>query len=97
MIAVDPGFGFGKTVAHNLQLMNWAAMLHGLGVPVLIGASRKSSIAKMSAGEDADRRVAGSLVLAMKGVEQGCQLLRVHDVAETRQALSVAMALGGAD
>ena len=66
------------------------------GVPVLIGASRKSSIAKMSAGEDADHRVAGSLVLAMKGVEQGCQLLRVHDVAETRQALSVAMALGGA-
>ena len=97
MIAVDPGFGFGKTVAHNLQLMNWAAMLHGLGVPVLIGASRKSSIAKMSAGEDADHRLAGSLVLAMKGVEQGCQLLRVHDVAETRQALSVAMALGGAD
>jgi dihydropteroate synthase len=97
MIAVDPGFGFGKTVAHNLQLMNWAAMLHGLGVPVLIGASRKSSIAKMSAGEDAGHRLAGSLVLAMKGVEQGCQLLRVHDVAETRQALSVAMALGGAD
>ena len=97
MIAVDPGFGFGKTVAHNLQLMNWAAMLHGLGVPVLIGASRKSSVAKMSAGEDAGHRLAGSLVLAMKGVEQGCQLLRVHDVAETRQALSVAMALGGAD
>ncbi|MGB0161094.1 MAG: hypothetical protein ACPF9Y_03990, partial [Candidatus Puniceispirillaceae bacterium] len=46
---------------------------------------------------DADHRLAGSLVLAMKGVEQGCQLLRVHDVAETRQALSVAMALGGAD
>ena len=59
--------------------------------------SRKSSIAKMSGGEDADHRLAGSLVLAMKGVEQGCQLLRVHDVAETRQALSVAMALGGAD
>ncbi len=96
MIAIDPGFGFGKTLAHNLELMNWAAMLHGLGVPVLIGASRKSSIAKMSAGEDADHRLAGSLVLAMKGVEQGCQLLRVHDVAETRQALSVAMALGGA-
>lgn len=96
MIAVDPGFGFGKTVTHNLELMNWAAMFHGLGVPVLIGASRKSSIAKISAGEDADHRLAGSLVFAMKGVEQGCQLLRVHDVAETRQALSVAMALGGA-
>ena len=97
MIAVYPGFGFGKTVAHNMELIGWAAMLHMLGVPVLIGASRKSSIAKISSGEDADNRLAGSLVLAMAGVAQGCQLLRVHDVAETRQALAVQMALGSAD
>lgn len=92
-VAVDPGFGFGKTVAHNLELMGWAALFHGLGVPVLIGASRKSSIASISAGEDADHRLPGSLVLAMQGVAQGCQLLRVHDVAETRQALAVQMAI----
>ena len=96
MIAIDPGFGFGKTVVHNLQMIDWAAMLHMLGVPVLIGASRKSSIAKLSAGEDADNRLAGSIVLAMAGVAQGCQLLRVHDVAETGQALAVRMALAGA-
>jgi len=92
-LAVDPGFGFGKTVAHNLEMMGWAALFHGLGVPVLIGASRKSSIARISNGEDADHRLAGSLVLAMQGVAQGCQLLRVHDVAETGQALAVQMAL----
>jgi len=95
-LAVDPGFGFGKTVVHNLQLMGWAAMFHGLGVPVLIGASRKSSIARISDGEDADHRLPGSLVLAMQGVAQGCQILRVHDVAETRQALAVRMALSAA-
>ena len=97
MIAVDPGFGFGKTVAHNMELIGWAAMLHMLGVPVLIGASRKSSIAKISIGEDADSRLPGSLVLAMAGVAQGCQMLRVHDVAETKQALAVQMALSGAE
>ena len=68
-------------------------MLHMLAVPVLIGASRKSSIAKLSDGEDADHRLPGSLVLAMQAVAQGCQMLRVHDVAETRQALAVQMAL----
>ena len=83
-------------MAHNLQLMNWAAMLHGLGVPVLIGASRKSSIAKMSAGEDADHRLPGSLALGMAALRQGAQMLRVHDVAETAQAVAVEMALADA-
>ena len=92
-IAIDPGFGFGKSVAHNLSLIGWTAMFHGLGVPILVGASRKSSIASLSAGEPADQRLAGSLTLAMATVAQGCQLLRVHDVAETRQALAVQMAL----
>jgi dihydropteroate synthase len=92
-ISIDPGFGFGKTLSHNLALVNWLSMLHGLGVPVLFGASRKSSIAKMAAGEPADQRVPGSLVLAMAAVRQGAQMLRVHDVSETVQALAVEMAL----
>ena len=92
-IAVDPGFGFGKSPAHNISLIAWSAMFHGLGVPVLVGASRKSSIASLSAGEPSDQRLAGSLGLAMAAVAQGCQILRVHDVAETGQALAIQMAL----
>jgi dihydropteroate synthase len=92
-IAIDPGFGFGKSPAHNLSLIGWTAMFHGLGVPILVGVSRKSSIATLSAGEPADQRLAGSLGLAMAAVVQGAQLLRVHDVAETRQALAIQMAL----
>ena len=92
-IAVDPGFGFGKTVAQNLQILNWLSIFHGLGVPILFGASRKSTIAKLSKGEPADKRLAGSLALAMAAYRQGAQLLRVHDVAETVQALAVEQAL----
>ena len=92
-IAIDPGFGFGKSPAHNLSLIGWTAMFHGLGVPILVGVSRKSSIASLSAGEAADQRLAGSLGLAMAAVAQGCQLVRVHDVPETRQALAIQMAL----
>ena len=91
LMAIDPGYGFGKTVTHNLQLINWTAMLHMLGVPILIGASRKSSIAKISAGEDADQRLPGSLALAMAALRQGAQMLRVHDVGETMQAVKVEM------
>ena len=92
-IAVDPGFGFGKTVAHNLQILNWLSLFHGLGVPILFGASRKSTIAKLSKDEQADQRLAGSLALAMAAYRQGAQLLRVHDVGETAQALAVEQAL----
>ena len=91
LMAIDPGYGFGKTVTHNLQLINWTAMLHMLGVPILIGASRKSSIAKISAGEDADQRLPGSLALAMAALRQGAQMLRVHDAGETMQAVKVEM------
>lgn len=91
LMAIDPGYGFGKSVTHNLQLINWTAMLHMLGVPILIGASRKSSIAKISAGEDADQRLPGSLALAMAALRQGAQMLRVHDVGETMQAVKVEM------
>jgi dihydropteroate synthase len=88
-ILVDPGIGFGKTVAHNLELMNGLALLHGLGCPVVLGASRKRMIGALSGEAPADRRLAGSLALALKAAEQGVQLIRVHDVAETVQALKV--------
>ncbi|MDC0648963.1 dihydropteroate synthase [Alphaproteobacteria bacterium] len=96
-IAIDPGFGFGKTVTHNMQLVNWLSLFHGLGVAVVFGASRKSSIAKISAGEPAKARLAGSLALAAAAWRQGVQIIRVHDVAETAQALAVEAALRAAE
>ncbi|HYN46791.1 MAG TPA: dihydropteroate synthase, partial [Allosphingosinicella sp.] len=88
-IIVDPGFGFGKTVQHNLQIMNGLALLHGLGCPIMLGASRKRTIGALSNEARADRRLGGSLTLALKAAEQGVQLLRVHDVPESLQALRV--------
>jgi dihydropteroate synthase len=88
-IIVDPGIGFGKTVRHNLQLMNGLALLHGLGCPLMLGASRKRTIGALSGEAPPEDRLAGSLALALKGAEQGAQLLRVHDVPETVQALRV--------
>lgn len=89
-IAVDPGIGFGKTDQHNAQLMDHLGMLHGLGCAVAVGASRKGFIGRMSRGEGAAERLPGSLAAALHAVSQGIQVLRVHDVAETRQALAVA-------
>ena len=88
-ILIDPGFGFGKTVAHNLELMNGLALFHSLGCPLVIGASRKRTIGALSNEAPADRRLGGSIAFAIKAVEQGAQLLRVHDVPETIQALRV--------
>ena len=88
-LLVDPGIGFGKTVAHNLELMNGLALLHGLGCPIVLGASRKRMIGALSNEATADQRLPGSLTLALKAVEQGAQLIRVHDVPETAQALKV--------
>jgi dihydropteroate synthase len=88
-ILIDPGLGFGKTVAHNLALLNGLALLHGLGCPIVLGASRKRMIGALSNEAPADQRLAGSLALALKGAEQGAQLIRVHDVPETVQALKV--------
>lgn len=88
-IVIDPGFGFGKTVQHNLQLMNGLALLHGLGCPIMLGASRKRTIGALSAEAPADQRLPGSLAFALKAAEQGVQLLRVHDVPETVQALRI--------
>jgi dihydropteroate synthase len=88
-IVVDPGIGFGKTVQHNLDLLNGLALLHGLGCPVMLGASRKRMIGALSGEAPADQRLPGSLALALKAVDQGAQLLRVHDVPETVQALRI--------
>ncbi len=88
-IAVDPGIGFGKSLADNLQLINGLASFHGLGCPVMLGASRKRMIGALSNEAPVAERLGGSLALAMKGFEAGVQLLRVHDVAETVQAMRV--------
>ncbi|WP_439515618.1 dihydropteroate synthase [Oceanibaculum nanhaiense] len=94
-IAIDPGIGFGKKVQHNLQLLSHLALFHGLGCPVLLGVSRKGFIGKLSRGEEPKRRVPGSLAAALEGVRQGVQMIRVHDVDETRQAFAVAQAMAG--
>ena len=105
-IAVDPGFGFGKTPVHNAELLRWTALFHGLGVPVLIGVSRKSSIPKLATrgginnsgasdyGGTADERLGGSLALTLVATAQGAQLIRTHDVAETMQAVAVQRGIG---
>ena len=88
-VLIDPGFGFGKTVAHNLELMNGLALFHSLGCPLVVGASRKRTIGALSNEAPADERLAGSIAFALKAVEQGVQVVRVHDVPETVQALRI--------
>lgn len=88
-IIVDPGIGFGKSLQDNLALLNGLAMFHGLDCPILLGASRKRMIGALSNEAPADQRLGGSIALALKGAEAGVQLLRVHDVPETVQALKV--------
>jgi len=92
-IAVDPGIGFGKNVEHNAQILGCLAMYHGLGCPLLLGVSRKRFIAALSRGEPPDQRLAGSLAAALAGLDAGVQILRVHDVAETAQAIRVWQAI----
>lgn len=88
-ILLDPGIGFGKSLADNLALMNALPLFHALGQPLLVGASRKRMIGALSAEAPAHQRLAGSLALALKALDAGVQILRVHDVAETVQALRV--------
>ena len=87
-IVLDPGFGFGKTVAHNLALMRGLPEIVALGFPVLAGLSRKSTIGALT-GRDVDERVAGSLAAALAAVARGATIVRVHDVRETVDALKV--------
>jgi len=88
-IAVDPGLGFGKTLAHNLALLANLSLFHGLGVPLLVGASRKRFIGGVGQGKDPKTRDPGSHAAAIASAAQGVQILRVHDVAGSRQALEV--------
>lgn len=88
-LIVDPGIGFGKTAQHNLELLAGMSLFHSLGTAVLLGASRKSFIGTLTGAVDPAERVPGSVAAALTGVMQGVQILRVHDVAATRQALTV--------
>ena len=88
-IIVDPGIGFGKSLSDNLALLNELAIFHGLGCPLLLGASRKRMIGALSNEAPANERLGGSIALALAGLGSGAQLLRVHDVAETVQAVRV--------
>ncbi|MDG5489423.1 dihydropteroate synthase [Sphingomonas sp. BGYR3] len=88
-ILIDPGIGFGKGLTDNLALLNGLTLFHGLGCPVMLGASRKRLIGALDNEAPVDRRLGGSVALAIRGAEAGCQLLRVHDVPETVQAVRV--------
>lgn len=88
-VIVDPGIGFGKTLAENLALINGLAAFHSLGCPVMLGASRKRLVGALSNEAPVGERLGGSLALALRGAEAGVQLIRVHDVAETVQAVRV--------
>ncbi len=93
-IVLDPGFGFGKTLAHNLALLRHLPVLCDTGYPVLAGISRKSMIGALT-GREVDARLAGSLAAALLALEGGARILRVHDVAETRDVLRVWAAVRG--
>ncbi len=88
-IAVDPGIGFAKTVTHNVEILRSLSLFHGLGCAVVLGASRKSFIGRIAGVDDVGRRLAGSLAAASAALDQGVQILRVHDVEETRQLVEV--------
>ncbi len=88
-ILIDPGIGFGKSLADNLAIINNLAIYHALGCPLLFGASRKRMIGALSKEEAADARLPGSIFLAMKAADQGAHIIRVHDVAETVQAIHI--------
>lgn len=95
-ISVDPGIGFGKTLAHNLTLLRNLSALAGLGFPLVLGVSRKRSIAAIdTTATDPKDRLGGSLALALWCADHGAAVLRVHDVRETVQALKVRGALAG--
>ncbi|HHI71611.1 MAG TPA: dihydropteroate synthase [Rhodobacteraceae bacterium] len=94
-IMVDPGIGFGKTMQHNLTLLRDISLFHALGCPVLLGASRKKFIGVISGAESAKDRVSGSVSVALHAIGQGVQVVRVHDIEATRQAISLQTAIWG--
>ncbi len=96
-IAIDPGIGFGKTVQHNLEILKHLGIYDQLGLPVLLGVSRKSFIAKVTGVDDPKARVPGSIAAALAGIARGVNILRVHDVAATKQALDIWRAIEAVD
>ncbi len=94
-ISVDPGIGFGKTLDHNLALLQRIGLFHALGCPILLGVSRKRFIGTIGNAPDAAQRAPGSVAVALHAVSQGVQILRVHDVYETRSALDLWQATVG--
>jgi dihydropteroate synthase len=92
-MVADPGIGFGKTTQHNLTLLHQIEAFHGLGMPVLVGASRKRFIGTLGHAPNAQDRLPGSLAIALWAAQKGVQILRVHDVAETQQALAIQKAI----
>ncbi|MEZ5894894.1 MAG: dihydropteroate synthase [Parvularculaceae bacterium] len=95
-LIVDPGIGFGKTLAHNLQLLAGLERFCALGAPVLLGVSRKRFIAALDRDGPAHERLGGSIAAALAGVRRGAAIVRVHDVGATRQALKIDAAIGDA-
>jgi dihydropteroate synthase len=87
LVLVDPGIGFGKTIVHNLTLLAGIGLFHTLGVPILVGVSRKRFIGAITGQTEPKKRAPGSIGAALAAASQGVQILRVHDVGETRQAL----------
>ncbi len=94
-IMVDPGIGFGKTIHHNLTMLRDISLFHALGCPILLGASRKKFIGVISGAQSAKDRVYGSVSVALDAVAQGVQMVRVHDIQATKQALSLQTAVRG--
>ncbi len=92
-IILDPGIGFGKTLAHNLKLLNDLDALVGLGFPVLVGASRKSFLGKITGSDDPKNRLFGTVAANVVAFERGASLFRVHDVRANGEALEVAAAV----
>ena len=92
-IVVDPGIGFGKTLDHNLALLKNLSIFHGLGCAILLGASRKRFIGTLGQAPEAQDRMPGSVAVALHGLRQGVQILRVHDTLATRQAMNLHLAV----
>lgn len=91
-IIIDPGFGFGKTIEHNLELLRNLDALNAFGVPILAGLSRKSMLGAIT-GRDVDDRLVASVAAAMMAVQRGASIVRVHDVRETIDALKILQAV----
>lgn len=96
-IMIDPGIGFGKTIDHNLQIMNRISLFHSLGCPILLGASRKRFIGAIGKEPKADERLGGSIAVALAGAAQGVQIIRVHDIKQTKQALDLWQAVSSGE